>query len=106
MAKGFEDPQTQALLAMGAALMQASGPQRYPQGVGALGTGLQAGLQQFALAKKQQQEGELATLQGALYRAREEQRLRQQQAEADLVRLGAPQPLPQLALAEGAAQGD
>lgn len=59
------------MLAMAARMMQASGPQRLPVGLGqVLGQGVEAGLNRFALAKGQQREGELAAMQGALFQAK------------------------------------
>jgi hypothetical protein len=52
-ALNFDDPKTQGILALAAGLMQASGPSRYPVGLGqVLGTGIQQGLGAYQQARK------------------------------------------------------
>lgn len=69
----FSDPNNQALMAFAAAMMQAGGAHDRPVGLGqAFGQGMQGGLGQYALAKKSQQEGELANMHAALYKAQVE----------------------------------
>src|SRR5678815_3993315 len=66
----YNDPSNQGILALAAGLMQAGGASPHPVGLGqAFGQGLQAMNQQYALAKKGQQEEELAQLHAALYKA-------------------------------------
>lgn len=65
---GFDDPKTQGILAMAAALLQSGGASRYPQGLAPLGAGLQAGLSQMNLAKKQQADAQQEAMKAALLR--------------------------------------
>lgn len=73
MAYSFGDPDNQALMAFAAAMMQAGGASDRPVGLGqALGRGMQGSLGQYALATKSKQEGELANMHAALYKAQVE----------------------------------
>lgn len=97
------NPQTMAMLQAGLGLMSAGGPSRMPVSMGqAFGQAGQAGLQGYAQAQQAQKANVLTNLQML--------QLKKELEKADMLKglfaQAQPTPLPQQALAQGAAQGD
>lgn len=76
---GFDDPKTQGILALAAGLLQASGPQRYPNPMGGIGAGLQQGLSAYQSAQQANMERQL-----------QQQKLAQMQQQNDINKQFAP----------------